>query len=758
MSPEEQRQLAADALAKYTIVKAERPWHEQPIDPSFYVPDNSVGRDPVEEQAQRVPAPLQAGPGKTWATPGQSDTPEVTDDQLLSPDTDHQKLARDALAKYNIIAAERPWHEQPIDPSFFVPDTRPTVQDEPPRAAMPSGSRAGTTWAQDPHISEYAPAGESSVDPQMNPDIVEDAAGNPVGGRWTKNTFLADAAKRSDDDNPVEEAADTAEDERLAAKGLQRAVNAKGQVELRPTAAAAAPAQQPQTFQEASDNYGAAATKLGDAQKREAETEARGAEGAAEVQDAQAAEQDAILQAHLEHRAQQQAHVDHLQEQFRAMNEASSNEAPPEYKETTRSKVAGALALVGAAIADGFHAMGGNYQSKHLEQAQASIDKGIEQELHRQKEKMLNGREAAKAKGLELQIARAELGNTPEADEFARTLIANKHAKEVAAQASTSKSEFVRAAGDTLAADTATKAAKDQAVLMERELGKKNALAARAKAAGGGGGMRVSAQQMAEDLDAGKPQTPKQIQLALAWKRDHRGEEGVEAKAAGAEAKANLAATKEREEIVPGFTRLPNQRDLSSPDIRKIADIHSSAVGVAAAANEAARVWDIVMDPKTPEPVREKARADYERARNDVLSAVSVATGQGTITKSDAERTSGAVPVLPLDKAAFVKSMENWAKGTNPGAHTLRRTALFIQQKAEAQLGKTWGVVPKGEADKAWADWDAKQNPKPAAASGKAAAPAGKVPVVRVSDGVLGYVTAEQAKAAIASGKFKAAQ
>jgi hypothetical protein len=535
-----------------------------------------------------------------------------------------------------------------------------------------------------------------------------------------------------------------------------------------PPASAEAPAPElpPKDFQEALQRYNTSVNAETAAQTQQGETAALAEERKAALAAQQAAETRELARQHRAALDEQKANIDRLTGLARKATDEADAASNIEHKETTRSKVAGLLAMLGAGIADGFARMGGNNDTTYLKDTQTNIERAIALDLQQQRERFANKREVAKGRADDVAIAVKTFGDTPMADAFLRSLTANRYAAEIAEQTSKSSSENLRAGGQVLAAATRAQADKDMIDALNKQA-YAIAMAKRANKAGSGSAAQYIANELMQMRREGKPLTRQQDAIARAREAELRAEHGQEfredTQEGRQEAKAAAAHEKERQEPLPGFLRLPNQRELTPADVRGFNKIHESAVGVQESAEEAGRLWDLVMDPKTPDDVRARARADYERARNELLSAVSVASGQGTITKSDAERTSGSVPTLPANNAEWLRSSENWVKGVDPGAHTLRGTGNFVMDRATKVLRKTYGIVPAEEGYAKWAEWDKAHAPKGEATSKPQEKPAessqtlppppeGQVAVLGMIDGKRRrfFASPEAAKAAIA--------
>jgi hypothetical protein len=449
------------------------------------------------------------------------------------------------------------------------------------------------------------------------------------------------------------------------------------------------------------------AEERGVAEKRAALIQAQGEKAEADLTQKQANDIDERLKRHNAAIDEQMTDIRRTKAAMEDANLRSDQSSHIEHKETTRSKIAGLLALAGGMFGDALAIRGGDMNPQHLARAQAGLDKIVEQDLAQQRERYNNDKEAAKRAGDQYAMAVNIFGQTPEADKFTNLLNSQKYTAELAAQAAMSKNDNVRAAGVVL------KEKNDQDSKLEEA--KLLAGVDRARMSGARGSAKDNKTYVADELlarqNAGLPLTAAEDAIATRRAAQLLTRGNAENKQETAEEKAATAAADERREIAAGWKRLPNQRKLEQADIRQIDDIQKNSIALVYAAKEAQRLWNIVMDPNTPEEERAKARVSYNARRNDYLSSLSVGTGQGTITKSDAERTGNDAPTLPLDKAGWAKASENWAKGEDP-SRAYDDAATFYQSQADAKL-RGMGNAPSEEADAKWAEWDAKQPKAP---------------------------------------------
>lgn len=681
MTPEEQRQLAAQALQSYQ-------GPPQPAMPALSTPGQTWASDLPDAAIQgytqsAVPPGLPEAAIQGYGQPG-------------LPPADQQALAQGALAQWT-------------DPNKPGPGA---VTDEQLLAAVPPPAAAAPPEQSAPPAAALAAVPPSAVAATEQPQAVQEAQSLPPPE--------AQAAP------PPPEPAPTPS--RPAARNFQQAV----------------------------DNFVAESEEEGAAEKKKAAQELAGALANANLTKEQAADITERLKRHNAVIDEQVADIKRTKALMEAAQAKADESSNIEHKESTRSKVGSLLMLMGGLLGDGLARLGGNNNTQYLKEAQAGIDKFVEMDLAKQRERYHNNKEAAKRAGDNYAMAVQMFGKTPEADAFTQILTGQQYAAEMAAQMAQSKSEVVRANGVLLKEARDTDTAQKVAELM--------AGISRARLSGAGraavDNRTYSAKELYEKRERGEPLTAREDAIASKYADDMRSKRGADFREETAEEKALAAQADERREIAAGWKRLPNQRKLEQADIRQIVDIQKNAIDLTETAKEAARLWGIVMDPTTPEPERAKARVAYNARRNDYLSSLSVGTGQGTITKSDAERTGNDAPTLPLDKAGWVKASENWAKGEDP-SRAYQDAAIFYQSKADAKL-RGLGNAPSEEADAKWAEWDAKHPPKkpkgetPQSKPTASQVPEGKVALIRVSDGKPVFLKKEDEERAIASKQFRA--
>jgi hypothetical protein len=527
------------------------------------------------------------------------------------------------------------------------------------------------------------------------------------------------------------------------------------------------------TFPEGLKNFIEEAYEKGAAEKRAKTIEAQGEKAEADLTKEQASEIDERLKRHT---AAVDAQMEDIRRTKAAMEDAnlrSEQSSHIEHKETTRSKIAGLLAIFGGGLADAFAIRGGAENPQYLAKAQEGLDKVVQQDLAQQRERYNNDKEAAKRAGDAYAMAVDIFGQTPEADKFTNILNGQRNAAELAAQAAQSKNANVQAAGTVIKETTEKDAAEKAAELL--------AGVRRAQVSGGRGSaldkQKYSAQELLEKLNRGELLTPRETQIAQQWSTELRARENIEGKQETAEEKAAAAKELERAEFIPGFKRKPGMVPLSPKTIDRIEKDYDSATGVDYMARLVAGYWNTVMDKSLPDDVRADARTKFMAEKQRLLSGDSVDTGQGTITASDAKRMGGAWPELPANISDIPWYFENKWKGQLPSADTYLEYGRNALDQRRTQLAKAYGLVPSEEADALWAEHDAKQPkapekappryeagtkpPEKPASKGETKSalpppPEGKVAVIRLKDGVRFYATPAEAEKVLASGKYRA--
>lgn len=348
-------------------------------------------------------------------------------------------------------------------------------------------------------------------------------------------------------------------------------------------------------------------------------------------------------------------------------------------RRTTGQIVTGAVQLALAAIGDGLNRMGGNTQTNGLGMIQSQLDKQLERDLQLQREAIANKRQAAAAKFTEVGIARQMNLDAEGQDELARVFLLRKQGAALKALATNTQAADARALAEQGAADREAKAATLYDAILDRNANTqanteyKEGLVRRQGAKGGGRPAKAG-QMTREQLESIPPEQRTAEQQAALKSFGKNGTDG------------------ERGDIIPGYVQDGNVDPVSAGELPELRKKVRATVGVEWLANHLAELWEKAVDPATPAAEKARARSEYIGTKNDLLSGKSVSTGQGTITEGDAKRTGAAVPDLPTNFLGVARDVENYVKGQDPGAASIRALGANARTQLDTELADTYGI------------------------------------------------------------------
>jgi len=527
--------------------------------------------------------------------------------------------------------------------------------------------------------------------------------------------------------------------------------------DVAPAAPAEDPYQAPKTFDDSVQDYGQQAREQGNLVRQQAEIQAQGLEKEAELYTQRALELRDQEKRQAELKKVHAEEYTNVENDWRKLHDENAK-TEIEYRPTTQAKIAGALALVGAGLADGLARMGGNNGTQYLQQAQANIDRAVQLDLQRQKENLANKKDAEKSKYSELTLARAKLGDTPEAEALANALIAQRYGAEVKAQSAKSQSEAMRTQGAVLGENVETQAAETIAKLKQADHEQRMRSRVAGSGAGGGGsglGAGISVQDILDRGDKGTLKNQKELDYYLKLDANRDKDKDRETKVAATEKKAKDAEAAGELDIIANYEVIPGTAGPSKTVLAAAAKQAAGVSGLREAGNTLANLYSqIEAADKAGDTERaDQLRAEYGSAAGNWLIMKSLASGQGVVNEADARRDAqeGAAPPPPGAPKAWAAGFAQKFNGISPGAKTIREINAGLIKTGQAQM-EGYNLRPKSA--KATGNGIPADTAKPKAAS---AAPSGKVAVIRVSDGAKGYLSAADAADKIATGKYKAA-
>lgn len=448
--------------------------------------------------------------------------------------------------------------------------------------------------------------------------------------------------------------------------------------------------QAPQTPQDALRQYAQANATEAQAAREKANQLAQAHEAEAVQANTQAAGLDVAMDMARRQESLRQTHLNDLLAKSQKANQEAENMRIVD-RRTTAQVVTGAIAQAGAAIADGFKAMGGNYNGDHFKRVTDQLERQFQQDIELQREAISDKRKAAAAYLSELGVAR-QLGlDEKSTEQYATGLLMQKHAQAAKALSAQTQSADAKTTGDQLAAHLETQGAQYMNEALERGARDKanqdylkeqsahlRRMDARAGTGGAGNGATpsVSFDAIRAKIAGGQELSPDELKAAStsAYRDWSKG-----TKTGGAE-------------IIPGYAQDESTTSLTQGEINDVRKQYRAAKGVEWLSNRLADLWEVAVDPASTDEARKAARSEYDGVRNDLLSGKSVQTGQGTITEGDAKRTGGAIPELPTNWLGSVRTVQNFVKGNDPGAASIRAVGSNAVEQMDAQLADTYGV------------------------------------------------------------------